>query len=236
MRKDPPFDDAYLWATLLLEHARGRTLLINDPRGLRDANEKIYATYFPELMTDTMVTSDKARIKAFLARLKTRGVLKPLSGAGGEGIFALDPSDPNLNAIIETVTRGGRQLAMVQRYLPAVRQGDKRIILVDGKVAGALNRVPAEGEARANMHVGGRAEKSTLTHREQEICEAIGPALKQRGLIFVGIDVIGDYLTEINVTSPTGIQEIDRFDNVSIEGQIWDVIEERVAENRGSVV
>lgn len=211
MRKDPPFDDDYLWATLLLEHARGKTLLVNDPRGLRDANEKIYATYFPELMTDTMVTSDKDRIKAFLRRLGTRGVLKPLSGAGGEGVFALDPADPNLNAIIETVTRGGRQLAMVQRYLPEVVKGDKRVLLLDGEPLGAIMRVPQGGDLRSNIHVGGRVEAAEIDDDDRRIIEAIAPRLRADGLIFVGLDVIGGKLTEVNVTSPTGIQQMARL-------------------------
>jgi glutathione synthase len=227
MRKDPPFDDAYLWATLLLEHARGRTLLINDPRGLRDANEKIYATYFPELMTDTMVTSDKARIKAFLARLKTRGVLKPLSGAGGEGIFALDPSDPNLNAIIETVTRGGRQLAMVQRYLPEVVEGDKRVLLLDGEPLGAILRVPQGGDLRSNIHAGGRVVAAEIDDDDRRIIAAVAPRLRADGLIFVGLDVIGGKLTEVNVTSPTGIQQMARLMNENVPGRVIDWLEAR---------
>jgi glutathione synthase len=186
-------------------------------------------------MPPSLITYDFDEIREFRAEHGDI-IVKPLYGNGGAGVFHLKPDDTNLGSLLELFGRYLNEPLMIQRYLPAVRDGDKRIILVDGKIAGAVNRVPAEGETRANMHVGGRAEKSRLTHREHEICEAIGPALKQRGLIFVGIDVIGDYLTEINVTSPTGIQEIDRFDGVSIEGQIWDVIEERVAENRGSVV
>src|SRR5690606_5247559 len=229
MRKDPPFDDAYLWATLLLEHARGRTLLINDPRGLRDANEKIYATYFPELMTDTMVTSDKARIKAFLARLGTRGVLKPLSGAGGEGIFALDPSDPNLNAIIETVTRGGRQLAMVQRYLPEVVKGDKRVLLLDGEPLGAIMRVPQGGDLRSNIHAGGRVEAAEIDDDDRRIIAAVAPRLRADGLVFVGLDVIGGKLTEVNVTSPTGIQQMARLMGENVSARVIDWLERKTA-------
>lgn len=227
MRKDPPFDDAYLWATLLLEHARGRTLLVNDPRGLRDANEKIYATYFPELMTDTMVTSDKARIKTFLARLGTRGVLKPLSGAGGEGIFALDPGDPNLNAIIETVTRGGRQLAMVQRYLPEVVKGDKRVLLLDGEPLGAILRVPQGGDLRSNIHAGGRVVAAEIDDDDRRIIAAVAPRLRADGLFFVGLDVIGGKLTEVNVTSPTGIQQMARLMGQNVPARVIDWLEAR---------
>ncbi|HWL68576.1 MAG TPA: glutathione synthase [Geminicoccus sp.] len=235
LRQDPPFDLNYISTTHLLDRVHPTTLVVNDPHHVRNAPEKLFVTQFAELMPPSLITYDLDEIRAF-RREHGDIIVKPLYGNGGAGVFHLRPDDTNLGSLHELFARFLNEPLMVQRYLPAVRQGDKRIILVNGKVAGAVNRVPAEGESRANMHVGGRAEKSTLTHREQEICEAIGPALKQRGLIFVGIDVIGDYLTEINVTSPTGIQEIDRFDNVSIEGQIWDVIQERVAENRGSVV
>lgn len=227
MRKDPPFDDDYLWATLLLEHARGRTLLVNDPRGLRDANEKIYATHFPELMTDTLVSNDKARIKAFLARLGGRGVLKPLHGAGGEGVFALDPSDPNLNAIIETVTRGGRQLAMAQRFLPAVQKGDKRILLIDGEPLGAIMRVPQGGDLRSNIHVGGRVEATELDEDDLRIVRTLAPRLRADGLYFVGLDVIGGKLTEVNVTSPTGIQQLSRLSGLNQEARVIDWLEQR---------
>jgi glutathione synthase len=227
MRKDPPFDYDYLWATLLLEHARGQTLLVNDPRGLRDANEKIYATYFPELMTDTLVTNDKARIKAFLARLGERGVLKPLHGAGGEGVFALDPKDPNLNAIIETVTRGGRQLAMAQRFLPAVSKGDKRILLLDGEPLGAILRVPQGGDLRSNIHVGGRVEAAELDEDDRRIVEVLAPRLRADGLHFVGLDVIGGNLTEVNVTSPTGIQQMSRLMGQNLEARVIDWLEAR---------
>lgn len=235
LRQDPPFDLNYISTTHLLDRVHPTTLVVNDPHHVRNAPEKLFVTQFAELMPPSLITYDIDEIRDFR---KEHGdiIVKPLYGNGGAGVFHLTPEDTNLASLHELFARFLNEPLMIQRYLPAVRAGDKRIILVDGKVAGALNRVPAEGESRANMHVGGRAEKSTLTRREHEICEAIGPALKQRGLIFVGIDVIGDYLTEINVTSPTGIQEIDRFDQVSIEGQIWDVIEARVEENRGSVL
>jgi glutathione synthase len=226
MRQDPPFDMAYITATHLLEHIHPQTLVVNDPAHVRNAPEKLFVTHFPELMPPTLITSDRLEIAAFR---KEHGdiIVKPLYGNGGAGVFHLKPDDTNLNALLELFTTMYREPIVVQRYVPAVRQGDKRIILVDGVAAGAVNRVPAEGESRSNMHVGGKPVKSTLTPRERDICDAIGPALKARGLVFVGIDVIGDYLTEINVTSPTGIQEINRFDGSKIEALIWDAIEAR---------
>jgi glutathione synthase len=227
MRQDPPFDMAYITATHLLEHIHPQTLVVNDPAHVRNAPEKLFVTHFPELMPPTLITSDRAEIAAFRAEHKDI-ILKPLFGNAGAGVFHLRPDDENLNALIEMFTARSREPIMVQRYLPEIRQGDKRIIIVDGKPAGAVLRVPVAGEARANLHAGAQAMKTTLTKREREICEAIGPALSERGLIFVGIDVIGGYLTEINVTSPTGIQQIDRFDNVKIEAQIWDATERRL--------
>ena len=228
MRKDPPFDDDYLWATLLLEHARGRTLLVNDPRGLRDANEKIYATYFPTLMPETLISNDKARIKGFLDRIGDRGVIKPLSGAGGEGVFAITKDDSNLNAIIETVTRGGRRLAMAQRFLPEVKTGDKRILLLDGELLGAIMRVPQGGDLRSNIHVGGRVEAAEIDARDRAIIEGVGPRLRADGLFFVGLDVIGGKLTEVNVTSPTGIQQASRLSGQNLEAKVVDWLEARV--------
>jgi glutathione synthase len=227
MRQDPPFDMAYITATHVLEHVHPDTLVVNDPVHVRNAPEKLFVTHFPTLMPPSLITSDPAEIAAFRAEHKDI-IIKPLFGNGGAGVFHVTPDDENLNALLEMFTSRSREPVIIQRYLPEVRDGDKRIILVDGKAAGGVMRVPAKGEARANLHVGGRAVKTTLTAREREICEAIGPALAERGLIFVGIDVIGDYLTEINVTSPTGIQEIDRFDGIKIEAQIWDAIESRV--------
>ncbi|MEZ5648707.1 MAG: glutathione synthase [Alphaproteobacteria bacterium] len=232
MRQDPPFDMAYITATHLLEHVHPRTLVVNDPVAVRNAPEKLFVTHFEGIMPPTLITSDSVAIREFRAEHKDI-VIKPLFGNGGSGVFHIKPDDDNFAVLLETFTRlVGREPLVVQRYLPEVRRGDKRIILVDGEPVGALNRVPAKGEARSNMHVGGRPEKARLSKREQQLCEAIGPALKRQGLIFVGIDVIGGYLTEINVTSPTGIQEINRFDGTSIEARIWDVIEERVTAGR----
>jgi glutathione synthase len=231
MRQDPPFDMAYITATHLLQHIHPRTLVVNDPVEVRNAPEKLFVTHFPELMPPTLITSDRHQIVAF--REQHRDIIvKPLFGNGGAGVFHVDPEDDNLNALVEMFTSLYREPIVVQKYLPEVRQGDKRIILIDGRAAGAIARVPAKGEARANLHVGGRATKSSLDEREEEICATIGPELKRRGLVFVGIDVIGGYLTEINVTSPTGIQEIGRFDDVSLEGQLWDAFEERYAATR----
>jgi glutathione synthase len=228
LRQDPPFDLAYITTTHLLEHIADRVLVVNDPVEVRNAPEKLFVTHFPELMPPTLVTSDKRAVEEFRAEHRDI-VVKPLYGNGGFGVFHLKPEDENLTALIELYARAGREPMMVQRYLPEVRQGDKRIILIDGEVGGGVLRIPAAGEARANMHVGGRPVKTEITRREHEICAAIGPELKRRGLVFVGIDVIGGYLTEINVTSPTGIQEIDRLDGVSLEARIWDAIEARRA-------
>ena len=230
MRQDPPFDMAYITATHLLEHVHPETLVVNDPVRVRNAPEKLFVTHFAELMPPTLISSDRRAILEFRAEHKDI-IVKPLFGNGGAGVFHIQPGDENLNALLELFTQLYREPVVVQRYLPEVRAGDKRIILIDGEAAGAVNRVPAKGEARANLHVGGRAEKSELTARERDICAAIGPTLREHGLIFVGIDVIGDYMTEINVTSPTGIQEINRFDGVTLETKIWDAIEARVTEN-----
>jgi glutathione synthase len=232
MRQDPPFDMAYITATHMLEHIHrddgvGGPLVVNHPASVRNAPEKLLVTHFPELMPPTLVTWDVDAIRGFRATHKDI-VVKPLFGNGGAGVFLIRHDDPNLNALLEMHFARSREPLMIQRYEPAVRQGDKRIILIDGAAAGAINRVPALGEARSNMHVGGRPEQSRLTPRDREICEAIGPLLKAQGLIFVGIDVIGDWLTEINVTSPTGIQEVSRFDGTDLAGMIWDAIERKV--------
>jgi glutathione synthase len=226
MRQDPPFDMAYITATHMLEHIQPGTLVVNDPAAVRNAPEKLLVTHFPELMPPTMITWDLEAIRAFRAEYRDI-IVKPLFGNGGAGVFRIREDDENLAALLEMHFARSREPLMFQRYEPAVRIGDKRIVLIDGEPLGAINRVPAVGEARSNMHVGGRAEKSTLTARDREICDRIGPTLRAQGLIFVGIDVIGDYLTEINVTSPTGLQEISRFDGTNLAGAIWDRIEAR---------
>jgi glutathione synthase len=229
MRQDPPFDMAYITATHLLEHIHPATLVVNDPASVRNAPEKLFVTRFEGLMPPTLITSDRVDIAAFR---EEHGdiILKPLFGNGGAGVFHVRPDDENLTALLEMFSLHYREPLMVQRYIPEVRIGDKRIILIDGEAVGAVLRVPAKGEARANLHVGGTAVRSELTAREREICAAIGPTLREQGLVFVGIDVIGDYLTEINVTSPTGIQEINRLDGVKLEARVWDAIEGRLNE------
>ena len=227
MRQDPPFDMAYITATHMLEHVHPKTLVVNDPVAVRNAPEKLLVTHFPDLMPPTLVAWDPAVIREFRAEHRDI-IVKPLFGNGGAGVFRIREDDENLGSLLEMHFARSREPLMVQRYEPSVRAGDKRIILVDGVAMGGINRVPAAGEARSNMHVGGRPEKMTMTARDHEICEAIGPTLREQGLIFVGIDVIGDYLTEINVTSPTGLQEVARFDGIRLERAIWDSIERRV--------
>jgi glutathione synthase len=226
MRQDPPFDMAYITATHILERIHTRTLVVNDPFHVRNAPEKLFVTLFKDLMPPTLITSDRREIDSFRAAHKEI-ILKPLYGNGGAGVFRVKQDDENLGAMLEMFTAFYREPVIVQRYVPEVRQGDKRIILVDGEFAGAINRVPAAGEARSNMHVGGRPEATTLSAREKAICAALAPELKSRGLIFTGIDVIGDYLTEINVTSPTGIREVKRFGGADIAALVWDAIEKR---------
>ena len=226
LRQDPPFDMAYITTTHLLERIHPRTLVVNDPAHVRNAPEKLFVTHFQELMPPTLITVDRDEILAFRREHKDI-VVKPLFGNGGSGVFHVKPDDENLGTILEVFTQMYREPIIAQRYIPEIRKGDKRIILVDGKAAGAVSRMPQDGEARANFHAGGAAKKAELTPREKMICEAIGPALQERGLVFVGIDVIGDYLTEINVTSPTGIQEIIRLSGTKIESEIWDAIEAR---------
>ena len=228
MRQDPPFDMAYITATHILEHLPPRTLVVNNPAAVRNSPEKLLVTHFPDLMPPTLVTSDPIAAKEF--RLEHQDVIiKPLFGNGGAGVFHVGPKDENFNVILETLHSSLHEPLVIQRYLPEIRNGDKRIILIDGIPAGAINRVPMDGEVRANMHVGAKAEPADLTARDHEICGVIGPKLKEEGLVFVGIDVIGNYLTEINVTSPTGIQEYLGFTGVNLASQIWDVVEERVA-------
>jgi glutathione synthase len=211
IRKDPPFDQAYLYATLLLEHARGKTLLVNDPRGLRDANEKLYALQFPDFVPRTLVSADRERLLAFVAEVGGRAVIKPLDGAGGMGVLGLSVGDHNARSIVDMLTGEGRRLAMLQEYLPAVREGDKRILLLDGEPLGAILRVPRADDLRSNIHVGGNVVPAELTAAEQAMVRAMGPRLRADGLWFVGLDVIGERLTEVNVTSPTGIQQLSRF-------------------------
>lgn len=228
MRQDPPFDMAYITATHVLDLIHPKTLVVNDPTHVRNAPEKLLIAQFPDLVPPTLISRDAAEIKAFRAEHGGDIIVKPLFGNGGAGVFHLKADDENINSLLEMFFEKNREPVMAQIYLPEVRQGDKRVILVDGVAKGAINRVPAEGEARSNMHVGGRADKSGMTARDHEICEAIGPYLRDHGLIFVGIDVIGNWLTEINVTSPTGLQEIARFDGTNLAGDIWDAIENRL--------
>ena len=228
MRQDPPFDMAYITATHLLERIAGDSLVVNDPFHVRNAPEKLFVTQFKAFMPPTLVTSDREEIRSFRSE-HGEIVLKPLYGNGGAGVFRVKPDDENLTAMLEMFTQVYREPIVVQRYVPDVRRGDKRIILVVGEFAGAINRIPADGEARSNLHVGGRPEATTLSEREHRICEALGPELRKRGLIFAGIDVIGEFLTEINVTSPTGIQEVKRLGGANIAKLIWDAIERRLA-------
>lgn len=211
IRKDPPFDQAYLYATLLLEHARGKTLIVNDPRGLRDANEKLYAMNFPEWTPKTIVTADRDQIHEFVSHVGGTAVIKPLDAAGGSGVIQLRKDDKNVRAIVDLLTNEGERLAMVQAFLPAVSVGDKRVLLIDGEPLGAILRVPRADDIRSNIHAGGSVVPTDLTPREQELVRALAPRLRQDGLYFVGLDVIGEHLTEVNVTSPTGIQELSRF-------------------------
>ena len=228
MRQDPPFDMSYITATHLLERIHPKTLVVNDPAHVRNAPEKLFVTRFAELMPATLISADPAAIKEF-RREHADIILKPLFGNGGADVFHVAPGDDNFNALVEMFTRRSAEPIVAQRYVAQVREGDKRIILIEGVAAGAINRVPAPDDVRANMHVGARPEKATLDARDREICEAIGPTLREHGFVFVGIDVIGGHLTEINVTSPTGLQEVDRFDGVSLEADIWDAIERRLA-------
>ena len=224
MRQDPPFNMAYITATHLLEHIHPKTLVVNNPAAVRNAPEKLLVTHFPQLMPPTMIAWDVAAIREFRARHGDI-IVKPLFGNGGLGVFRIKPDDENLGSLLDMFFAATREPLMIQRYETAVRAGDKRIILIDGEPLGAVNRVPPEGDSRSNMHAGGRPEATTLTARDKEICAAIGPTLKEQGLLFTGIDVIGDYLTEINVTSPTGLQQVARFDGVNLSAVIWDKIE-----------
>jgi len=229
MRQDPPFDLGYITATHLLERIAGETLVVNDPASVRNAPEKVWVLDFARFMPPTLVTRSLEETRLFLAEHGAI-VIKPLHGNGGKAIFRVGPEGENLSALMEVFNQTWREPHMVQAFLPDVAKGDKRIVLVDGEVAGAINRLPGEGEIRSNLAVGGSAEKTGLTPREREICAALAPELKRRGLLFVGIDVIGgEWLTEINVTSPTGIVAIERFDGTDVAGMIWDAIEAKVA-------
>jgi len=227
LRQDPPFDMNYITSTHMLERIHPKTLVVNDPAWVRNMPEKIFVTEFGDLMPETLITKDPAEIAAFRAEFGEI-VLKPLYGNGGAGVFHLTKDDRNLSSLMETFGLLFREPFIAQRYLKDVRRGDKRILLIDGEPVGAINRVPSETDARSNMHVGGRAEATELTRREQEICERIGPALKERGQVLVGIDVIGDYLTEINVTSPTGIREVKRFGGADVAALFWDAVESKL--------
>ena len=228
LRQDPPFDMNYITTTHLLEQIHPDTLVVNDPFWVRNHPEKLLVLRFPELIPATLVTRDLAALKAFKAELGEI-IVKPLFGNGGAGVFRLAREDRNLAALHETMTALSREQIVAQEYLPAIKDGDKRVILVDGEAVGAINRMPQPGETRSNMHVGGRAEPAILTARDLEISAAIGPTLRAHGQVFVGIDVIGDRLTEINVTSPTGLQELERFDGVNVAARIWAAVEARRA-------
>ena len=229
MRQDPPFDLGYITATHLLERVAEKTLVVNNPRSVRNAPEKVFVLDYPQFMPPTLVTRSLDEARAFLAE-HGEIVIKPLHGNGGKAIFKVGRDGANLSALIEVFNTAYREPHMVQAFLPAVAKGDKRIVLIDGEVAGAINRLPGEGEIRSNLAVGGSAEKTELTTREREICEVLGPELKRRGLLFVGIDVIGgEWLTEINVTSPTGIVAIEKFDGTDVAAMIWTAIEGKVA-------
>lgn len=226
LRQDPPFDMGYITTTHMLDFIHPETLVVNDPFWVRNFPEKLLVLQFSDFIPPTMIARDLETIKSFKAEHGDI-ILKPLYGNGGAGVFRLDHSDRNLASLHELFTGMSREPMIVQKFLPAVSAGDKRVILVNGEPVGAINRVPAEGETRSNMHVGGRPEKVALTPRDLEICAAIGPTLRENGQIFVGIDVIGDYMTEINVTSPTGMQELERFDGTNVAAQVWQVIEDK---------
>jgi glutathione synthase len=228
LRQDPPFDMGYITTTHLLEMIHPRTLVVNDPAWVRNSPEKLLVLSFPDLTPPTAIARDLQTLRAFRERHGDI-ILKPLYGNGGAGVFKLTMGDGNLASLFELFTGFSREPLIVQKYLPDVIKGDKRVILIDGDCVGAINRVPAEGETRSNMHVGGRPEPVALTDRDREICARIGPMLREKGLVFVGIDVIGDWLTEINVTSPTGIQELERFSGVNAARLIWEALERRRA-------
>ncbi|HAE26519.1 MULTISPECIES: glutathione synthase [Hyphomonas] len=228
MRQDPPFDLSYITACHMLELISGETLVLNDPEGVRSSPEKILPLMFPDLMPPTLVSRDPAAIEDFRDRYKDI-IVKPIYGHGGAGVFRLKQDDSNLDSLLELFFSNSREPVMVQAFLPAVSEGDKRIMLVDGKAVGALNRRPKSGQVRSNLVVGGTAEKSDLSEADKRICDAIGPELRQRGLVLTGIDVIGGRLTEINVTSPTGVQAIKKLSGIDIPAIFWDSVQERLA-------
>jgi glutathione synthase len=230
VRKDPPFDRNYLYATLLLERLRDRTLVVNDPRGIRDANEKLYSLHFGRFTPKTLVTADRQRILSFVEEMGGKAVIKPLDGAGGSGVLLLEQRDQNRRAIVDLLTGEGRRLILISEYLPAVREGDKRILLLDGVPLGAINRIPRSDDLRSNIHVGGMVEPTTVTTEELAIIEAIGPRLRKDGLYFVGLDMIGGKLTEVNVTSPTGIQELSRHQDRDVAADVIAWVERRSEE------
>src|SRR5579871_4681273 len=230
MRKDPPADAAYLYATMLLSLAdRRRTFILNGPAGLREANEKLYALNFPEAIPPTLVTEDIARLKRFMAEQGGQMIVKPLDGHGGESVFLAAAADRNLNAILEAVTRFESRPIMAQRYLAEIRDGDKRLIALNGEPLGCTLRVPRDDENRGNIHVGGNCVRAEITARDREICRMLRPRLERDGLYFVGLDIIGNYLTEVNVTSPTGVQEVNALDGVQLEAKVIDFVESRIA-------
>lgn len=234
MREDPPFDMDYLYSTYLLGLIEEKVFIVNSPRGIREANEKLYALNFPDIIPESLVSNSITRLKAFLARVGGKMVVKPLNSCGGNGVFAVFSEDKNTNAILEMVTDSEKRQILAQRYIPEVRRGDKRLILLDGEPIGAVNRVPSDEEHRGNIHVGARCEKAEVTDRDLYISKTISSKLIEDGLYFIGLDVIGGVITEINVTSPTGIQEINRLDGVSLEGKVLDFVEERVDQYRSS--
>lgn len=234
MRKDPPFDLKFFFATHLLSLIDpSKCFVMNSPKGLREANEKLYALRFPEQIPQTLVTSDMTRLRSFMSELGGEMIIKPLDASGGSGVFYLNEQDRNTNSILELATDNGRRLVMGQRYLPEIRQGDKRIIVLNGESLGAVLRVPLETETRGNIHVGAQCVKTEVTERDKEICAALAPLLRADGLYFVGLDVIGSFLTEVNVTSPTGIQEINALNQVRLESNVVGFVEQQVAKLAG---
>lgn len=228
MRTDPPFDMNYIFATYLLELASEDTFVFNDPSGVRSANEKLYALNFPEAIPDSLISKDRSRIKSFLDEVGGEMIIKPLAKCGGEGIFYLHKGDKNLGALLETSTNFGKEFIMAQRFLPEIKDGDKRIILLDGEPIGAVSRIPQDNEHRGNIHAGGQGLKTEITERDRQLCKIIAPRLKADGLWFVGLDVIGDWITEINVTSPTCLVEINSLNNVKLEQEIINFVEDKV--------